>query len=184
MVHPGDHVLVCGPARSGRTSTLALIAAAVAHADAVAHLVALMTRRSSLATDARFNHCFANVGELAAHIDELDPECAVAVFVDDADLIEDSGGLMARLLQRDKTRFVIAARPDALRAAYGHWTQLVRRSRLGLLLRPQLDLDGDLFGVGLPRRELVDPAPGRGYLVADGQHQLVQVACQSARTGG
>jgi len=186
VIHPGDHVLVCGPPRSGRTSALALIAAAIdaaiddadlsAGLDAGVHLVALTARRSSLTTDARFDCSFVNVAELAAHVDVLDAERAVAVFVDDADLIEDSGGVMARLVQRDRTRLVIAARPDGLRSAYGHWTQLVRRSRLGLLLRPQLDLDGDLFAVTLPRRELVEAAPGRGYLVADGQHLLVQVA--------
>jgi S-DNA-T family DNA segregation ATPase FtsK/SpoIIIE len=69
-----------------------------------------------------------------------------------------------------------AATADALRAAYGHWTQRVRRSRLGVLLRPDLDLDGELLGVSLPRRPPVTPLPGRGYLVHDGRHEMVQCA--------
>ena len=71
---------------------------------------------------------------------------------------------------------VAAGRVDALRSAYGHWTQVLRRQRRGLLLRPTSDLDGDVLGVTLPRREAVPAAPGRGYLVADGGCALVQLA--------
>ncbi len=71
---------------------------------------------------------------------------------------------------------VAAGRVDALRSAYGHWTQVLRRQRRGLLLRPTSDLDGDVLGVTLPRREAVPAAPGRGYLVADGRCALVQLA--------
>jgi hypothetical protein len=60
--------------------------------------------------------------------------------------------------------------------AYGHWTQLVRRQRRGLVLRPQDDLDTDVLGVVLPRRPFVPSAVGRGYLVADGAQVLVQLA--------
>jgi S-DNA-T family DNA segregation ATPase FtsK/SpoIIIE len=52
-------------------------------------------------------------------------------------------------------------------------------SRLGLLLQPDVDLDGDLLGTVLPRRGAVAPlaaVPGRGYLVVDGRPGLVQVA--------
>ena len=58
----------------------------------------------------------------------------------------------------------------------------MRRSRLGVLLRPQIDFDGDLLGTVLPRRETVTPIPGRGYLVVDGVAELVQIARDDGAT--
>jgi S-DNA-T family DNA segregation ATPase FtsK/SpoIIIE len=67
-----------------------------------------------------------------------------------------------------------SARADRLRSAFRHWTTEIRRSRTGLLLRPD-DLDGELLGVRLPRGGATYP-PGRGYLVTDDGLELVQVA--------
>jgi S-DNA-T family DNA segregation ATPase FtsK/SpoIIIE len=94
------------------------------------------------------------------------------VFVDDADRVEG----LEPLLGLPDLHVLAAGTADALRAAYGHWTQRVRRSRLGVLLRPDLDLDGELLGVSLPRRPPVAPLPGRGYLVHDGRFTMVQCA--------
>jgi S-DNA-T family DNA segregation ATPase FtsK/SpoIIIE len=71
---------------------------------------------------------------------------------------------------------IIAGRADSLRSAYGHWTQQVRRSRSGVLLRPDIDLDGDLLGVRLPRRAPVPITVARGYLINDGGAELIQAA--------
>ena len=71
---------------------------------------------------------------------------------------------------------VAAGRADVLRGLYHHWTRTVRRSRLGVLLRPDVDLDGELLGVTLPRRSSAPWVDGRGYLVVDGTASLVQVA--------
>jgi S-DNA-T family DNA segregation ATPase FtsK/SpoIIIE len=49
-----------------------------------------------------------------------------------------------------------------------------------VLLNPNLDFDGDLLSSPLPRRQRVAPQPGRGYLVNNGEIQLVQLA-QPAR---
>jgi hypothetical protein len=43
-------------------------------------------------------------------------------------------------------------------------------------LRPDRDVDGDLLATPLPRRGPVRLDAGRGYLVRDGQCQLVQAA--------
>ena len=73
--------------------------------------------------------------------------------------------------------FVVASgRPDALRTAYGHWTARVRRSGTGLLLRPAIDVDGDLLGAALPRRAPVALTVARGYVVCDAAVTLVQAA--------
>jgi S-DNA-T family DNA segregation ATPase FtsK/SpoIIIE len=71
---------------------------------------------------------------------------------------------------------VVAGRADALRAQYAHWTRAVRRSRLGVLLQPNPDVDGDLLGVQLPRRAPVAMVRGRGYVVNGGDVELAQLA--------
>jgi S-DNA-T family DNA segregation ATPase FtsK/SpoIIIE len=99
------------------------------------------------------------------------------LVVDDAELVDDSDSILLRLVGgRSEVTVVAAGRIDVLRSAYGHWTQALRRQRCGLLLRPTSDLDGDVLGATLPRREAVAATPGRGYLVADGRCVLVQLA--------
>ena len=72
-------------------------------------------------------------------------------------------------------RVVIAGRTDALRAAYGHWTQRARRSAAGVLLQPIATTDGDLWQRQLPPLP-PDPPPGRGYIIDGGRCQLFQAA--------
>ena len=52
----------------------------------------------------------------------------------------------------------------------------LRKDATGLLLDPDLDLDGELLGVRLPRRSNPFFPPGRGYLVVSGTVRLIQVA--------
>jgi DNA segregation ATPase FtsK/SpoIIIE, S-DNA-T family len=47
---------------------------------------------------------------------------------------------------------------------------------VGLLLRPNIDYDGELVGANLPRRAPVQMIPGRGYLAHNGELDIVQVA--------
>ena len=107
----------------------------------------------------------------------------MVVMVDDADTVDDADGTVASVLTRRRhdLHVVAAGRADVLRTLYGHWTQTVRRSKLGILLKPNADLDGDLLGTMLPRRETVPARPGRGYLVSNGEARLVQVAQPTAR---
>ncbi|MGH2943713.1 MAG: ABC transporter substrate-binding protein, partial [Solirubrobacteraceae bacterium] len=94
------------------------------------------------------------------------------------DLREDPDGAIEGLLaaNRPDLHVVAAGRGDTLRTMYSHWTGAVRRSKNGILLRPNIDLDGDLVGVNLPRRAPVAMIVGRGYLAQNGEVQLVQVA--------
>ena len=102
----------------------------------------------------------------------------VLVLVDDAELMTDGHAGMQRLLDRRRRdlHVVAAGRSEALRSLYVHWTRSVRASRHGLLLEPDADLDGDLFGARLPRRAPVALNPGRGYLVAGSTIEALQVA--------
>ena len=107
----------------------------------------------------------------------LDLGHRVALFIDDAEHLEDPTRALERLLlARHPGLWVCAAgRADALRSAYGHWTMPIRRTRTGIALRPNLDTDGDVFATPLPRR--AGPFPlGRGCLIRDGDVEVVQVA--------
>ena len=102
----------------------------------------------------------------------------VVLLIDDAEGFDDADGAIAGLLGagRPDLHVVAAARADSLRSLYSHWTQEIRRSKIGLLLRPDIDYDGDLVGTTLPRRAPVQMAAGRGYLSHNGEFEIVQVA--------
>jgi S-DNA-T family DNA segregation ATPase FtsK/SpoIIIE len=117
----------------------------------------------------------STVAELAAALAAVPPDHPLVVVVDDAELVDDPHGVLAGLLTGD-ANVIAAGRTDAIRSGYGHWTQELRRRRRGLLLAPESDIDGELFGITLPRWPLAPAATGRGYLVLDGQGTLVQVA--------
>jgi S-DNA-T family DNA segregation ATPase FtsK/SpoIIIE len=177
-LHDGEHAMVAGPPRSGRSSALlALAAAARSNRDLRVSGVAL--RHSPLRGSTHLDDTFFDAATLAMLADVVEAsDQANLVLVDDADLIDDHSGVFARLLgmRRPDLHLVVAGRNDVLRSAYGHWTRDVRRSRAGLLFQPDPDLDGELFGVRLPRRQPVAFGPGRAYLVHDGELEVVQVA--------
>src|SRR3954469_4124923 len=103
---------------------------------------------------------------------------AALLLVDDAEQVDDRGGALAALLARapPHVHVVAAGRSDVLRTAYEHWTRGLRRSRAGVLLAPNADLDGELLGQVLPRRAPVALGAGRGWLVDGTDLQVVQVA--------
>jgi S-DNA-T family DNA segregation ATPase FtsK/SpoIIIE len=100
----------------------------------------------------------------------------VLLLVDDVEAVDPDGRVLPDVLARPDLVVVAAGRADTLRGLYSHWTRTVRQSRAGLLLQPDIDLDGDLLGVRLPRRTTTAIGPGRGYLCADGEVDLLQVA--------
>jgi S-DNA-T family DNA segregation ATPase FtsK/SpoIIIE len=179
-LHPGDHLLVAGPARSGRSTALALLARAAVRVDPQVAVAALVPRGTGAHPLRPFSP-HATVTELAAAIAAVPADRPLVVVVDDAELVDDHDGVLARLLSGD-VNVVAAGRTDAIRSGYGHWTQELRRRRRGLLLSPESDLDGDMFGIALPRWPLAPNATGRGYLVMDGQGTLVQLAVPGGST--
>ena len=73
------------------------------------------------------------------------------VLVDDADAADDPGGCLARLIaaRHEQVHVVAAGRSDELRRAYNHWTGAVRKSKVGVLLDPDVT-DAELLGAKLP----------------------------------
>jgi S-DNA-T family DNA segregation ATPase FtsK/SpoIIIE len=167
-LRPGDHVLVAGPARSGKSAALALIA----HVARDVPKLRMETIRSSRAARAA-----ASRDVLGALVDSvLEHAGPVLVLVDDADLLDDGGVLTALVSPgRPDVHVVASGRGDRFRGLFRHWTSEVRRSQLGVLLRAD-DTDGELLGARLPRHPLVPWVPGRGWLVQDGLTELCQLA--------
>ena len=75
------------------------------------------------------------------------------LLIDDADATDDPARALSDLFSGNVTNIhaVVAGRSDALRSL-GHWSVGARRARVGLLLQPDLQSDGMLLGVTLPRR--------------------------------
>ncbi len=178
-LHPAEHLLVAGPARSGRTTTLLTLATALRAARPDVTVVAVLPRPSPLA-EGPVDRVLgvADLYELTDLALGARTGGPLVVLVDDAELVDDGAGVLERLLlaRAPDVHVVAAGRADALRTSYGAWLRLVRQSRAGLLLAPDIDLDGDLLSVRLPRRSPALPAPGRGYLVGGAGPVLIQVA--------
>lgn len=175
----GDHVVVAGPPRAGKSSVLEAMAFVAKHSRPEITVIAIALRGSPLRDARGVDHRATSRNDVAGLLDRMANEQGPQlVLIDDADALEDADGRIARILaiERADLHIAIAARPDALRGLYGHWTQAIRRSRLGLLLKPDTDLDGDLLGVVLPRRQTTPATVGRGYLVCGGEIELVQSA--------
>lgn len=181
VLHAGDHGLVMGPPKSGRSTTLCTLArtalaAEERHGTPMA-VIALAGRASPL-TDMAGITVVGSIRSLLRATAELGAATAVLVLVDDADTVTDPNGALAALtaVGSSHVHVVAAGRADRLRTNYSHWTFGLRSSRAGLALRPDPELDGDPWGIRLPRQTTASFPPGRGYLVVDGEIELIQVA--------
>ena len=172
-LYPGEHALILGPARSGRSAALALLAEA-ANAGG-ARVVALAPAESPLAECCGVQHVGTNLEELLVPVGAADPP--TLVLIDDAETVPDPDGALKALAADSSPglHIVAAGRADRLRTAYGHWTAEIRFSRTGVLLQPT-PLDGDLFTIQLPTRPTLPTIPGRGYLIQNGHPSIIQIA--------
>ena len=178
VLPPGGHALVAGPPRSGRTT--ALIRLAVAAVDGPAGTEVRWVTVEGEPPPLPEQVVAVDAGDADAISRAADHAGPLLVLVDDADRTEDHHGAITALLaaRNPLHHVVVAGRNDRLRSRYGHWTREVRAHGLGLLLVPDLDLDGDLLGIRLPRRPPVDLVTGRGWLASSssGGGGFVQVA--------
>jgi S-DNA-T family DNA segregation ATPase FtsK/SpoIIIE len=109
----------------------------------------------------------------------------LVVLVDDADRLPDDGHGLRDLVTSGAlgVHLVLATSSEQARRGFAHVTREVRSRGLGLLLVPDHDLDGELYGVRLPRRAPLGLRPGRGYLVAGGRLSFVQAASVNVHEG-
>ena len=172
-LYPKEHALILGPARSGRSMALALVAA-FANA-AGAQVVALAPEDTPLAHCPHIHLVTPDPDDLCRAI--ANPDRPTVMLIDDAETVPDPDGTLKALAADSRTglHIVAAGRADRLRTAYGHWTAEIRFSRTGVLLQPT-PLDGDLFTIQLPTRPTLPPIPGRGYLIQNGSPTIIQIA--------
>jgi S-DNA-T family DNA segregation ATPase FtsK/SpoIIIE len=177
-VPDGEHVLIIGPPRSGRSTTLQRMVRAwtALYPDGWWRIVA--PRRTVLGEEHRHR-------SLSEIIDDVPSAGRVLIAIDDAEMVDDVSGALAALTasRRHGLMIIATGKPDSLRQSYGHWTGVVRRSRLGVVTSASNDLDGDLLGAMLPRRVPIAARPGLVWLVSDGITVLAQVAVDFSEIG-
>jgi len=178
-LHEGDHLLVAGPPRSGRTSVLAHVGRSSAFAGSSVVVVADRpdTALPGLLSSLDVVSVIATPPDLGDVLTRRGEQPTV-VLIDDAERLREDGTALAELMASDRlgVRVVAAGRADRLRVAYGHWTRPLRASRLGLALQPDLDVDGELWSVRFAALRGATWPAGRGVLVRDGEIELIQVA--------
>src|SRR5262249_5046974 len=110
-------------------------------------------------------------GEAAARIADAVADGPVALVVDDGELLTDLAltavlGAFARGARDRGCVRVAGAPPDDVRAnPYRGWLAPARGARTGLLLNPASHVDGEVFGLRLPRSVNGGWPTGRGLLV-------------------
>jgi S-DNA-T family DNA segregation ATPase FtsK/SpoIIIE len=183
-LYEGDHVLIAGPARTGRTTSLLVVAEVVSRLYPDIELTGVAMRRSALRDCGALRRVITATDQLAELASELRASDRLQLLlIDDADVVDDPARALSDLFSAPLASLhaVVAGRTDALRSL-GHWSVGVRRSRTGLLLQPDVTVDGPLLGVTLPRRPLPPVRPGCGYRVDAGGFELVQVALPEVNT--
>jgi len=199
-LEPGQHALIVGPARSGRSTALVVLARAVlaqtvparaalaapaaANEEASPGCVIALTPRPSPLRTAPGITTVTDVDRVLAEVARAGEAGTIVVLVDDCELVDDRTGALAALVGSNRPGFhlIAAGRSDRLRMDYGHWSTALRPSGRGLVLRPDLDRDGDPWGVRLPRDPASRQCDGRGFLIVDGGAELLQVATTEPRS--
>lgn len=178
------HLLIAGPRRAGRSTTLASLAMQIERGrrDPTMHL--LSPRGRALPADIGWTSEMLGSAACEEWIrtsrETLASEDGATVFIDDGDELFDVSAADAlqgtlKWARDNEIRFVVAVETHATHRAFGGWIAELRKEKQGLLLEPDVEVDGDLLAVRLPRRKQVFP-PGRGYLVVRGVSHLIQVA--------
>ena len=187
----GDgHVLICGPYRSGRTTALATVVDRLRATHPAMEVHLLAPRRSALteldgwaSVSSGEEACVAAVPGLREIVSAREPggiHPVVVIVIDDADeLAESMAGMdLEAIVKRGRdvdVRIVAAAETQSVLRAYSGYLRELKKDEQGVLLDPDVDVDGDVFGVRLPRRQGLAFPPGRGYLVRRGVIEGIQV---------
>ena len=173
----GPGFLIAGPPRSGRSTTLATVAAGLRAAGW--RVVAVTPRDSVLRDYAHETFDATQFGVVDAAFDR--GLGRLAVLVDDAEIVAESPAavVLDRLMRtaRDSGHLVvIAGTTEELSVGFRGFVVDVRRARTGLLLAPRGPLDGEVLGVRLPRQTGEAVPVGRGQLIVRGVATQLQVA--------
>ncbi len=182
-----SHLVVCGPPRSGKSNALGAVAASLRRSTPGLETHLICSRRSLASESGVFDRVVLNDSDGLELVQRLNDELAggrtrpILVCVDDfPDLDESTFGygfnqIVATARKGAPIRFVIAGEARSMGSNFNDGARSIRRYRHGLLLQPDVDLDGDLVGARLPRQLWRQFGPGRGYHVAGSRVELAQV---------
>lgn len=109
-------------------------------------LIGVATRRSALRDCSALGRVVTSADQLAELVADLrGSERRWLLLIDDADVVDDPARALTDLFgtPRGNLHAIVAGRTDALKSL-GHWSVGVRRSRNGLLLQPDVQVDGPL----------------------------------------
>lgn len=186
-VYQGEHILIAGAARSGKSTLLLSIKAlfdqaSVPAGQAAPEIWAICTRRSPLAS-AGINRVAVGEDDIPTLTAQLRMATGINILlIDDADGFADGDKSLGSLIDSPPPGLCViaAGRADELRTLYNHWTKSLRKAKCGVLLQPNVDMDGDLLGAKIPRKSPVELTQGRGYAVSNGTVHLIQAVQPSA----
>ncbi|SDT06781.1 FtsK/SpoIIIE domain-containing protein [Microlunatus soli] len=184
-LYEGEHAMIAGPARSGKSTLLLSIAESIRTADPSIQIWGICDRRSPLGSSPLLDRVGVGADDVPAVLAAARIHTGrLVLLIDDAERFEDTDEAIANLLAAGLSGFFViaAGRSDDLRSMYGHWTKTVQKSRCGVVLQPNVDFDGELIGVNLPRRAPVAMTPGRGYAGVAGSVALVQTSSPTPAT--
>lgn len=179
LLEPGDHALIAGAPRAGKSTLLVSIAHQLRRVDPDALMVGLCGERSPLREAADVFDGVGSVEGLARYLKAaVDEDRRWLVLVDDAPRLADVDDALSGVVGagRPGLHVIVAGRSDDFRRALSHWSRPVRDARNGALLQPNLSADGDLLGTRLPRKVNIPLVVGRGFVVNLGDPVLAQTA--------
>lgn len=188
--HPaatGGRLLVAGPPRSGRTTTLWALAASADHAGLPAVLVRGRPGRSGAPTGAR--PCpVIGPDDVDALVGLRREDPRLVVLVDDADRLDDAPvrPVLAEIsghAAHDDGAVAVATTTASLAARFRGLDVEVARLGHALLLSPR-PADGDLLGVRLRPPPEAERRPGRGVVVDGGRATAIQVLHEAPGPAG
>lgn len=186
LADAGGAFLIAGPQRSGRSTALAAIVTSLAgRADGSLPVLVVAPRPSPVRDLAALPGVLGVLTEdsagIAARLADHVDGGPLALVVDDGELLTDrdlSDPLEAFARDaRDRGSLLVAGATteDVLASPYRGWLAAIRRSRCGVLLNPASHVDGEVFGLRLPRSVNGGWPPGRGLLVLRGETAPVQI---------
>jgi S-DNA-T family DNA segregation ATPase FtsK/SpoIIIE len=184
------HLAIIGPERSGRTTTLTTLVSDLGSLGRPVRSFLAAPRRTELLDLAGWEQvgrgtdgCDAMLVQLASEVRERsgDETDLIVLVVDDGEELADgaSSSAISEIMRRGRDVGVVvlaAFSSTAAHRSFGGWISDMKRSRHAVLLMPDIDVDGDLVSVRLPRKSTRRFVQGRGYFVNRGDIAFVQVA--------
>jgi len=178
-IYPQEHVLVAGPARSGKSSLLIALAQMLQKTilpDGTTPTVWGICDKRSPVNIAGLEQVRAPGEDISGFINDLMfREGPRFLLIDDVEKIEDQGSAIENLLKSGPEGICIiaAGRSAEMRSLYS-WQKILRSYGTGVLLQPDPYKDQSIFGIDMPGKTPVALTAGRGYLHTAGHITLIQ----------